>query len=222
MSPDGSRAYVANTGPDTGSDPVRGPGASNTVSVIDVAGGGVTATIDVGQAPRVISFARDGSTAYVSCRDGVFVIDVASNRVRQALPVPGVQGVAVSPDGSTVCATLPQQKAVAVLGGARPRPPARIAVGQLPWNVAFTLDGGHAYVTNANSDTVSVIDTSRRAVTATILVGHIPTGIAAEEDYVWVAHNTSGNLSVIAIASGAVTTIGIALADEPTAIALVG
>ena len=40
VSPDGSRAYVANTGPDTGSDPVRGPGASNTVSVIDVAGGG--------------------------------------------------------------------------------------------------------------------------------------------------------------------------------------
>ena len=77
-------------------------------------------------------------------------------------------------------------------------------------------------MTNANSDTVSVIDTSRRAVTATILVGHIPTGIAAEEDYVWVANNTSGNLSVIAIASGAVTTIGIALADEPTAIALVG
>jgi phospholipase C len=230
VSPDGSRAYVANTGPDTGIDVSPGPGGSNTVSVIDVASGTVTATIDVGQAPRVIAISADGSTVYVSCRDGVHAIDAASGGVTGTIPLRGVQGIAVAPDGSAIYATLPAQNAVAMLDPfehhrslqfGHGRGLQTVPVGSLPWNVVFTLDGSAAYVTNANSDTVSVIDTQSRHVTATIPVGHIPTGITAEQSYVWVANNTSGSLSVIEIAGGSVTTIEIALADEPTAIALI-
>jgi phospholipase C len=55
ITPDGTTAYVANTGPNTG------PGGSETVSVIDVSTQTVTATIDVGEAPQVVTISPDGS-----------------------------------------------------------------------------------------------------------------------------------------------------------------
>jgi phospholipase C len=223
IAPNGASVYVANTGPDTGADGAPGPGGSNTVSVIDVATGAVTKTIDVGQAPKIVVVSADSSTVYVSCRDAVYVIDAASASVSGWDWLAESHGLAVSPDGSTLFATLPETNKLAVVDTAKASLEASVAVGTLPWNIALSSDGSYAYVTDADADTVSVIDTATRAVTATLDVGHVPTGISADGDFVWVANNTSGNLSVIEIATQTVTqTIELGLGDEPTAIAFVG
>jgi phospholipase C len=222
IAPNGASVYVANTGPDTGADGSPGPGGSNTVSVIDVATGAVMKTIDVGEAPKVVVVSADSSTVYVSCRNGVYVIDAANASVSAWDWLGESHGLAVSPDGSTLFATLPNANTLVVIDTAHASTLESINVGALPWNIALSVDGAYAYVTNADADTVSVVDTATRSVTATLGVGHVPTGISTDAGFVWVANNTSGNLSVIDIATQTVTeTILLGLADEPTAIAFV-
>jgi phospholipase C len=220
VSPDGAHAYVANTGPNTGPTATPGPGGSNTVSVIATASNTVTATIDVGQAPEVIACSPDGSTIYVTCQDGLYVVDTARGRVRGVVgQLSGAHGVAVAPDGSAIYVVDTSHDALAVVDPAGPRVVGSIAVGLMPWNVALSTDGGTAYVTNANADTVSVIDTASRTVVATVGVGHVPTGITTTADSVWVTNNTTGSISRIAIATNALTaTVNLGLSSEPTTI----
>jgi phospholipase C len=222
VSPDGTRAYVANTGPNTGRTPTPGPGGSNTVSVIDTTTNTVAATVEVGQAPEVIAVSPDSSTVYVTCQDGLYVIDAASGRVRSVISrLGGAHGVALAPDGSLAYVVESPGDALAVLETAGDRLVAEIPVGTLPWNVALTPDGSSAYVTNANADTVSVIATASRTVVATIPVGHIPTGITATADTVWVANNAAGSVSKVAIATNQVAaTIDFGLSTAPTTIVI--
>ncbi|HEY5196993.1 MAG TPA: alkaline phosphatase family protein [Solirubrobacteraceae bacterium] len=222
VTPDGTHAYVANTGPNTGSTPTPGPGGANTVSVITTATNTVTATINVGQAPEVIAISSDGATVYVTCQDGLYLIDAASARVRGVVAqLGGAHGVAVAPDGSTVYVVDSTRNALALVDPSTARVASEIPVGQMPWNVALTPDGTTAYVTNANADTVSVIDTTTRAVVDTVPVGHVPTGITASTDSIWVTNNTTGSVSKIMIATNQVTaSVDLGLSSEPTTIAI--
>jgi YVTN family beta-propeller protein len=54
--------------------------------------------------------------------------------------------------------------------------PTKITVGSFPEHIAFTADGSHAAVTNANDATVSIIDTASRTVTQTVSIE--PLGLA--------------------------------------------
>ena len=231
ITPDGKTAYVANTGPNTG------PGGSETVSGVDVASQTETGTVNVGEAPQVVTISADGTRAFVTCADGVFVINTSNghvSKVHERLRNP--HGVAVTPDGSHAYITDSDHDSVVVVNTSSLRAVDRIRVGKTPWNTAFTADGSSAYVTNANDDTVSVIDTGSRSVSKTIGLGsgtttdsktsftqlnHIPTAVAlSPDDNIWVACNASSSLVVIAPSSNTVSTsIDIGLGDEPTGIA---
>jgi YVTN family beta-propeller protein len=52
-----------------------------------------------------------------------------------------------------------------------------IKVGNRPWNMALTADGGKLYVANGRSNTVSVIDTAARKELRQIKVGAQPWGV---------------------------------------------
>ena len=224
ITPDGKTAYVANTGPNTG------PGGSYTVSVIDVASKTVTGTVDVGEAPQVVTVSPDSSQVFVTAADGVFVIkasDGSVRKVRENLHQP--HGVTVTPDGSQAYVADSERDQVVVLDTSSLRTLGRIPVGSTPWNTAFTADGKSAYVTNANDDTVSVINTDTRKVTKTIALGlssngygnHIPTAASLGSDgKIWVACNASSSLVVIDPASNSVfKAMEIDIGDEPTGIA---
>jgi phospholipase C len=231
ITPDGNTAYVANTGPNTGR------GGSETVSVVDVSSQTETGRARVGEAPQVVTISADGSLAFVTCADGVFVIGTSNghvSRVSERLRNP--HGVAVTPDGSHAYIADSEQDRVVVVSTSSLRTVDRIGVGKTPWNTAFTADGSSAYVTNANDDTVSVIDTGSRRVIKTIALGsgtttdskasftqlnHIPTAAALSPDgNIWVACNASSSLVVIDPASQAVSkSIDLGLGDEPTTIA---
>jgi YVTN family beta-propeller protein len=55
---------------------------------------------------------------------------------------------------------------------------ATVGVGASPAHISVSLDGAHAYVTNAGSNSVSVIDTNTNAVSATVPVGRRPVNAA--------------------------------------------
>jgi YVTN family beta-propeller protein len=52
-----------------------------------------------------------------------------------------------------------------------------IKVGNRPWNMALTADGGKLYVANGRSNTVSVIDTVAKKEVKQIKVGEQPWGV---------------------------------------------
>jgi phospholipase C len=232
ITPDGKTAYVANTGPNTG------PGGSQTVSVLDVASQTESGTIEVGEAPQIVTVSPDGSLVFVTCADGVYVITTASgsvSKVRERLHQP--HGVAVTPDGNHAWITDSERDEVVVITTSGLRTVSRIGVGRTPWNTAFSSDGSSAYVTNSNDNTVSVIDTATQRVAEAIGLGsftytdtvttftqpnQIPTAIALAPDnrYMWVACNVSGSLVVIDTTTNSLkTTAQIGLGTEPTSIA---
>src|ERR1700729_3382714 len=96
FSPDGTRAYVANSQ----SSVFPNPG---TVSVIDTASNTVTGTIIVGVNPLGVAITPDGRRAYVT-NGGDFtvsVIDTASNTVTATVAVGAIPfWLAITPDGT--------------------------------------------------------------------------------------------------------------------------
>ncbi len=196
-----------------------------------------TGTVSVGEAPQVVTISPDGSLAFVTCADGVFVIKTSSGQVRQvSARLRNPHGVAVTPDGGLAYITDTEHDRVIVVDTLSLRPVDRIGVGKTPWNTAFSADGSSAYVTNANEDTVSVIDNGSRRVKTTIALGsgtttdsvtsftqlnHVPTAAALGPDgNISVACNASSSLVVIAPSSNTVSkSIDIGLGDEPTGIA---
>ncbi|MFF9650553.1 Ig-like domain repeat protein [Streptomyces sp. NPDC014622] len=80
-----------------------------------------------------------------------------------------------------------------------------IAVGSVPFGVAITPDGLHAYVTNSGSNDVSVIDTSSNIVTTAVPVGSLPLGVAITGTSAYVANNGDGTVSLINTGTNTVT-----------------
>jgi phospholipase C len=227
ISSDGSTAYVANTGPNTG------PGGSQTVSVVDIGAGSVSGELSVGEAPQVLSLSADGGRLFVACADGVYGARVSGGRARKAdADLRNAHGVTVSPSGDIAYVADTERDRVVVLDAGTLRPRGSVRVGHSPWNTAFTADGSHAYVTNANDNTVSVIDVARGRVKDVIALGsnattgqinQIPTAIALSPDgHMWVTCNASSSLAVIDTSSNAVVeSVDIGLGDVPTGLAFV-
>ena len=89
---------------------------------------------------------------------------------------------------------------------------ATIPVGQTPFGVAVTPNGGKVYITNSDGGSVSVIDASSNTVVATIPIGPGPAGVAVAPDGTKVddrdagePYSSPGKVSVISTASDTVT-----------------
>src|SRR5262249_38715862 len=94
ITPDGTHAYVANSGTAQ---------TVFTVSVIDTATNTVVATVPVGLGPRGVAITPHGTHAYVTYFSSVAVsvIATATNTVVATVPVGnGPLGVAITPDGT--------------------------------------------------------------------------------------------------------------------------
>jgi YVTN family beta-propeller protein len=136
------------------------------------------------------------------------------------------QDVAVSPDGSTVYATLTGgdtgpggSSQVAVISTATGTVTGDITVGTGPRQVAFSPDGTRAYVTTENG--VDVIDTAANRVIAAI---NIPTGaqglaVSPNGSTVYVTSPQTGQLVVISTARDRVVA-DIPAGAEPYAVAV--
>ena len=196
ITPDGSRAYVANKG-------------DGTVSVIDTNTNMVDDTVILPalSGPFAVAVTPDGTRLYVTNEfsDTVSVIDTATNSV---IADPGgdgtpditvgtsPQGVAITPDGRRAYVANGGSGTVSVID-TDPSSPGfntvvdTVTVGSDPFGVAITPDGSRAYVANNGADTVSVIDTATNALADTdgdsnpgpdILAGSGPFWVAITPD----------------------------------------
>ena len=132
ITPDGTRAYTANS-------------SSDTVSVIalssNLASHTIIAIIPVGEGPSRIAITPDGTRAYVAngVSDTVSMIEVANNTVSATIPV-GDQprSIAITPDGTRAYVTNVSSDTVSVIDVATNTVIATIPVGGGPDGIAIT------------------------------------------------------------------------------------
>ena len=121
----------------------------------------------------------------------------------------GPEGVAVSPDGSSVwVANLDSDTVSRINTTTNAVTP--ITVGDYPFGVAVSPDGSSVWVPNQGSNTVSRINTTTNAVTS-ITVGSGPIGVAVSPDgsSVWVTNQGGNTVSRINTTTNAVTSINV-------------
>jgi YVTN family beta-propeller protein len=138
------------------------------IALIDPADNRVVADLRLGGqgVTQAATVAPNGRFAYISIfggelggDGGVWVVDLARRTTVKVIRTPGTEifGVKTSPDGRYVFATDFSLDQVSVISTATNRIVANVPVGSNPNEVAFTLDGKRAFVTNQGDTTVSVI-----------------------------------------------------------------
>ncbi len=193
IAPDGRYGYVA--------DPVAG-----AVLRLDTQSGAVTATIPIPQAPpEMVTFAPDGSRAYVSAytedfsADFIVTVDTATDAPIGAVPVGrGPYAAATSRDGRLLYVPYYDEHHLDVLDTATGATLARIPGAPCPHWVAVTSDD-RAYTTNHFSDLVTVLDLRTNTVTTTIPVGDGPHSLELSPDgtRLAVVDYVAGDLQII-------------------------
>ena len=179
---DGSTAYVADAG-------------NNEIHVLDLDTDTEVAHPSVFSSPSVLAMSPDGSTVYVNAATEVAVIPTASNTVSSYIPLgsPGtftVSALALTPDGSTLYAAIDSDGdgSVVPVTTATDAVGSTISLPDLPTAVAFSADGGTAYVTLAGSTNALVpVTVATGTVGSPMAVGTDPAGVAVEPDQAPVA-----------------------------------
>jgi YVTN family beta-propeller protein len=203
VTPDGSQAWVADTGPQTGLPSLGG------IDVISTATDQVTARLRLRTDPQQIAFSPSGATAYVTSGEGLLVINTATLKVVAVVHGLGdPEGVAVSPDGSTVYVTNTNSGLVDVISAATNTVTDTIKVGEMPWQLVISSDGSTIYVADGDSNAISVISTASDTVTNTIPDPGDPVSLALTPDgsELWVGGLTSGIVTLFNTSDG--STIG--------------
>ncbi len=197
VTPEGTLSIVAGTG--TGGAPTPGPATSSELS-----------------SPYGVAVDSSGN---------LFIADMGNSvveKVTLAAPLPHAitdtidiqrmpQGLAVSPDGTRLYATVELREdpgELRVINMATSTVLRSITVGHFPIGVVVSPNGSRVYVANRDDGTVSVINTSTNRVIKTITVGSGPRNLVmnASGTRLYVANTGSGNISVINTATNAVTS----------------
>lgn len=168
VSPDGSRLYVTGF-------------YRSDLAVVNTASGEVTTRVEIGSGHMAVVVHPTADRVYVGDADSgnVSVVDSAGLTELTNINASGgsVNGLAISPDGSRLYASLPREDRVAVIDTAAEAEIDTVDVGNNPLELAVDPAGALLYVSNHDDDTVSVIDTGSNTAVATIAVGTGPRGI---------------------------------------------
>ncbi|MCC9712130.1 beta-N-acetylglucosaminidase domain-containing protein [Streptomyces sp. MNU76] len=195
VSADGRTAYAANQG-------------SNSVSVIDVARGEVTATVRVGRVPAGLALTPDGGTLWVAnYTDGtVQPVDTGTLRAGATVTVgSGPENMAITPDGRTLYVANIHDNTVSPVDLGTGRAGAAIPVGPRPFNVVAAPDGKTVYVSNSGGSTVTPIDTASNDTEPTLLVSGQAYGLGLSPDgrTLWVSPSTGDHVTPVDTVTGA-------------------
>ena len=185
LSPDGTRAYVCLS-------------RNNTLGIVDLTTGQLTAQVPVGVAPWSVVLSPDSKRAYVS--------DWGGRRANAGDRIAASAGTSTLVDARGIASS----GAVSVVDLMSERVTAEVAVGLHPCDMALTHEGRALYVANANDDTVSVLDLEggptrvRETLTvrpdASLPFGSMPDALALSRDEktLYVALGGSNAVAVMA------------------------
>ncbi|WP_452737173.1 beta-N-acetylglucosaminidase domain-containing protein [Streptomyces fulvoviolaceus] len=195
VSADGRTAYAANQG-------------SNTVSVIDVAQGKVTATVPVGHVPAGLALTPDGRTLWVANYTDGTVQPVDTGTLTAGTPLPvgsGPENMAITPDGTSLYVANIHDNTVTPVDLSTGKAGTAVPVGPNPFNVVAAPDGKTVYVSNSGGSTVTPIDTATNDTEPTLLVSGQAYGLALSPDgrTLWVSPSNGDTVTPVDTVTGA-------------------
>ena len=146
--------------------------------------------------------------AYVALGSGneVVRVDAATGKITGAIADNAGEGVAVTPDDSTLYIADTGQYDV-LAHDLRSRRTTHIMVGPYPRDVAVSPGGNLVYATVTGSDTVSVISTEKNRVIARITVGTAPGHVVFSPDGEYAYVTTGDGIDVIDVAAASVVRV---------------
>jgi len=186
VTPDGSRAFVANIG-------------SGSVTALDLSGRKVLAHISTGAGTEGIDVTPDGRQVWVTSReaDTVSVLDASSLEVLASLPSASFPIRAkITPDGRHVLVSNARSADVAVFDVATRSEVRRISMSleaaetegrlfgdrfgrsSVPIGIVVHPDGKRAYVAHAGADAISILDLESWTVIGRLTAGKEPDKMA--------------------------------------------
>jgi YVTN family beta-propeller protein len=142
---------------------------SDTVSLVDVAKGQVTAELPCGHHPSGIAISADGRRVAVTATYSgtVDLFDLSQRGLTAAGSIAVGShpvGVAIAPDNRTAYVGLEAAAAVAVVDLEEKSVVGRITVGRWPRYLALSPDGSRLAVGTSGDQSVSVVDTTTREI----------------------------------------------------------
>jgi YVTN family beta-propeller protein/YD repeat-containing protein len=210
LSPDGTRAYVLNTGFSALglSLSVTGTPVPGSVSVIDTIQSQVLSLIPVGRQPTAMTLTPDGSRVLVTNASAPFaltVIDAVTQSVIGSVSfTTPARDVVASPDGTKAYVAI-DAPAVAIVDLQTLTETARITTSVSSLFLAITPDGNTVYAAGSN---VFVIDTTTRQIVRTITDVFAATSVAldpvAQRLYTWSFSGGQGAFKVVDLAAGTI------------------
>jgi hyaluronoglucosaminidase len=192
---DGRTAYAANQG-------------SNTVSVIDVADGGVTATVPVGRVPAGLALTPDGHTLWVANYTDGTVQPIDTGDLKPGAPVTvgsGPENMAITPDGRTLYVANIHDNTVSPVDLTAGKAETAVPVGPSPFNVVASPDGKTVYVSDSGGSTITPIDTATNDTEPTLLVTGQAYGLSLSPDgrTLWVSPSNGDTVTPVDTITGA-------------------
>ena len=173
----------------------------DTLSVIDIETLEVVRTIEVGERPRGITFAKDYSVLYICASDSdtVQVMDPETGKVLHELPSgEDPEQFVLHPDNRHLYIANEDDAITTVVDTETRKVVAQIDVGIEPEGMAVSPDGKIAITTSETTNMAHWIDTSTQKLFANTLVDSRPRHAEFVKDgtELWVSAEIGGTISV--------------------------
>lgn len=186
LSPDGSRAYVANIG-------------SGSATMVDVASRRVIWTTPLAAGAEGIAVTPDGREVWVACRaaNRIAVVGAPGLDTLASLPSPELPiRVQFTPDGKLALVTLARSSELRMFDVAKRQPVGTVKMrvdraaqqgrnaaegwdnDVVPIGLVIAPDGKTAYVAATGADIIAVVDIRKRAIVDYLPAGREPDGMA--------------------------------------------
>ena len=173
----------------------------------------VTAMIDVGTSPQLISAGHGSIWLAVRDIDSVVRIDPKTNKLTSTIKVGGKPGGVLSTEDAVWVSNM-LDDTISKIDPTSGEMKATIKTGRTP--IFMAAGFGSIWVVNNGSDTVSRINQETNRVDATIKVGKAPMGIAIGKDSLWVGHAGDKTISRIDPKTNSVIDKDIYAGKEPS------
>lgn len=180
-----------------------------TLLKVNISTGAVTEVAKTDQlTSHMVAYSRTDQKAYVAniSSGTVSVIDVAKNVLLRQIPFkPGIEGLAVSPDGRELWVANRNDSTVIAINTQTLEKLTTLPAHQIAYRVKFLPNGRHVLVSNGLSGNVSVYDVASKThlkdidfITET--GPHpVPVGIAVSKDSKWAFVCNSGYNQVVVV-----------------------
>lgn len=170
--------------------------------------------------PVDFTLSSDDKTAAVSSRTTVRLVSLPARSIGQPLGHANFGQLRFLANGERLVAADLGNQRISVYRVNNPRLVAHLPVAVPPENLCFNADGGQLFVTGSGVDSLVILYPYDIAeVAETVLVGHAPAAMTASRSLLFVTSPTTGDISVMSVASHKVLTV-MPVGSDPAAVAI--